>query len=138
MTMHPLGFVPTAELQARRAKRDDEVEDVRDLLLEHVDERAGTPEQRYAVAEAVAWACLGDDHLWQDLQLLRRSALSALLTHWFPTLAARNTADMKWKKFLYLQLCERAQIRACRAPSCGVCSDYAHCFGSEEAEALAA
>ncbi|GBE11207.1 nifQ [bacterium BMS3Abin12] len=50
----------------------------------------------------------------------------------FPELAARNDRNMKWKKFLYKQLCEREGIHACRAPSCQVCIDYAQCFGPEE------
>lgn len=132
MTVHPLRFVPTPELRARRARRDDEVDEVLALLLEHADDRAGTAEECRAVAHTVAWACLGDDHLWQDLQLPDRAALSALMTRWFPRLAAKNTHDMKWKRFLYKQLCDRAEVQACRAPSCGVCSDYGHCFGSEE------
>ena len=135
MTLHPLRFVPTAELLARRRRRDDEVDEVRALLLDHADPAAGPAEQRHAVAETVALACLGDDHLWQDLQLPHRAALSALMTRWFPGLAARNTGDMKWKRFLYKQLCDRAEVQACRAPSCGVCSDYTQCFGSEEAVA---
>lgn len=133
MTLPPLRFVPTPELLARRARRDDEVAEVRALLLDHADTSVGTAEERHAVAESVALACLGDDHLWQDLQLPHRAALSALMRCWFPSLTARNTHDMKWKRFLYKQLCDRAEVQACRAPSCGVCSDYSHCFGSEEA-----
>jgi len=77
-------------------------------------------------------ACLGSDHLWQDLGLWKRSELSALLNYNFPALAARNTKDMKWKKFLYKQLCEAEGLYLCRAPSCEVCADYNHCFGPEE------
>ncbi len=77
-------------------------------------------------------ACLGNDHLWQDLGLWQRSELSALLTHNFPALAERNSKDMKWKKFLYKQLCETEGLYLCRAPSCEVCSDYANCFGPED------
>jgi nitrogen fixation protein NifQ len=132
MTVHPLRFVPTAELLARRTRRDDEVVEVLALLLEHADESVGSAEERHAVAETVALACLGDNHLWQDLQFPNRAALSALMLRWFPRLTAKNVGDMKWKRFLYKQLCERAEVQACRAPSCGVCSDYAHCFGSEE------
>jgi nitrogen fixation protein NifQ len=58
--------------------------------------------------------------------------LSELMHGRFTSLAERNTQDMKWKKFLYKQLCERAEIRVCKAPSCGVCTDYAKCFGPEE------
>lgn len=76
--------------------------------------------------------CLGDDHLWHDLGLWSRSQLTALLNYNFPELAARNTQDMKWKKFLYKQLCEAEGLYLCRAPSCHVCVDYSKCYGSEE------
>lgn len=76
--------------------------------------------------------CLGDDHLWHDLGLWSRSQLSALLNYNFPELAARNTQDMKWKKFIYKQLCEAEGLYLCRAPSCNVCVDYVQCYGSEE------
>jgi nitrogen fixation protein NifQ len=133
MTVHLLHFVPTGDLLARRTRRDDEVDEVRALLLDHADDRAGTTDECHAVAETVALACLGDNHLWEDLQLPNRAALTALMARWFPRLAAKNTGDMKWKRFLYRQLCDRAEVQACRAPSCGVCSDYGHCFGPEEA-----
>ena len=77
-------------------------------------------------------ACLGSDHLWQDLGLWSRKELSAMLGHNFPELAARNAKDMKWKKFLYKQLCEAEGLYVCRAPSCEVCLDYRNCFGAEE------
>lgn len=77
--------------------------------------------------------CLGNDHLWHDLGLWSRSQLTALLHYNFPELAARNTHDMKWKKFLYKQLCEEEGLYLCRAPSCQVCVDYGQCYGSEEA-----
>lgn len=75
--------------------------------------------------------CLGDDHLWHDLGLWSRTQLTELLHYNFPNLAARNTQDMKWKKFLYKQLCEAEGLYLCRAPSCQVCSDYAKCYGAE-------
>lgn len=116
---------------ARRTTRDDEVQDVRQLLLDHADPLAGTPAEIAHMADIVAVACLGDNHLWQDLQLASRTELSALMKHWFPSLVARNSGDMKWKKFLYKQLCEREEIFICKAPSCAVCSDHAVCFGPE-------
>lgn len=76
--------------------------------------------------------CLGDDHLWHDLGLWSRPQLTALLNYNFPELAARNTQDMKWKKFLYKQLCEAEGLYLCRAPSCNVCADYGKCYGSED------
>jgi nitrogen fixation protein NifQ len=89
------------------------------------------PESEWLIALIVA-ACLGSDHLWQDLGLFSRGELSALLQHNFPEMAAKNNKDMKWKKFIYKQLCEEEGLYVCRAPSCEVCQDYQVCFGKEE------
>ena len=35
--------------------------------------------------------------------------------HNFPQLARRNTQDMRWKKFLYKQLCEQDGGYVCRS-----------------------
>jgi nitrogen fixation protein NifQ len=75
---------------------------------------------------------MGNDHLWQDLGLWSRDYLGLLMTQSFPALAAKNEHDMKWKKFLYKQLCEQAGINTCRSPSCEYCTDYLNCFGPEE------
>ncbi|MES9842985.1 MAG: nitrogen fixation protein NifQ, partial [Candidatus Thiodiazotropha endolucinida] len=83
------------------------------------------------MTDIVIAGCLGSDHLWQDLGLWERSDLSRLMLENFRPLAIRNTQDMKWKKFLYKQLCETEGIYTCRAPSCEVCADYAACFGPE-------
>ncbi len=97
--------------------------------------------RRYASAESeltewlismIVTACLGSDHLWQDLGLWSRRDLSALLARHFPLLQELNRKDMKWKKFLYKQLCEAEGLYVCRAPSCDVCQDYRNCFGAEE------
>jgi nitrogen fixation protein NifQ len=110
-------------------ERELEYEDVRALILEH---RANLDVSEIWMAEIVTTACMASDHLWQDLGLWSRKYLTQLMTQNFPTLAAKNDKDMKWKKFLYKQLCEREEIRVCRAPSCEVCADYAKCFGPEE------
>lgn len=62
------------------------------------------------LAHAVAAACFGERHLWQDLGLSGRLEVSRLLSLCFPTLAARNTQDLKWKRFLFLTLGERLGI----------------------------
>jgi len=84
------------------------------------------------IAGILIAGCLGSDHLWQDLGLWNRSDLSGLIGYNFPELAAKNTRDMKWKKFIYKQLCEAEGVYVCRAPSCDVCIDHAGCFGPEE------
>ena len=102
--------------------------------LESLLKQAGKPdipEIDWIIAIIVA-GCLGNDHLWQDLGLWSRSQLSAMLQYNFPELAAKNTKDMKWKKFLYKQLCEAEGLYLCRVPSCELCIDYSKCYGSEE------
>ena len=109
--------------------RMEERQDLLDLLDEH---RAGHDESEFWMARIVAASCMGGNHLWQDLGLWNRGDLSRLINDNFPALAAKNVRDMKWKKFLYKQLCEREGVYVCRSPSCEVCADYANCYGSEE------
>lgn len=111
--------------------RDDEVDDLVALLLEHARPAAGSAQAARDLALTIALACLGRQHLWQDLGLASRAELSALMRHWFPALVDKNRHDMKWKKFLYKQLCERADLYICRAPTCAECSDHVLCFGPE-------
>ncbi len=108
----------------------DEFDDLVELLLDH-----GCDDSRetHDWAVFIATACMGDNHLWQDMGLSSRAVLSELMQARFPALSAKNTGDMKWKKFFYKQLCERADIFICKSPSCGVCVDYSKCFGPEDA-----
>jgi nitrogen fixation protein NifQ len=133
-TVSPVPALPAAEpvalARARHGARGDEVVDLVALLLDHA--AAGADRELRELAERVAVGCLGDNHLWQDLQLPSRRELSALFDCWFPALAAKNRGDMKWKKFLYKQLCEREELFVCKAPSCAVCIDRPQCFGSED------
>ncbi len=126
--------LPGAELVIRYSKKSPdpralEHDDVLELLLEH---RANTDVSEQWMAEIVTTACMANDHLWQDLGLWSRDYLSRLMNENFPTLAARNVNNMKWKKFLYKQLCEKEEIKVCRAPSCELCADYVKCFGPED------
>lgn len=109
--------------------RDDERDDVFKLLYGN---RLELHESEVWMARIVASACQGQDHLWQDMGLWSRKQLSELLLRNFPDLAGRNVNNMKWKKFLYKQLCNAEGIYTCRAPSCEVCTDYDNCFGAEE------
>jgi len=84
------------------------------------------------MAQVLAAGCAGADHLWQDLGLPSRTELSQLIALNFPKLAEANNRDMKWKKFLYRELCQLEGIYVCRSPSCEVCHDYAVCFGPED------
>jgi nitrogen fixation protein NifQ len=110
------------------ALSEQEYGDLLALLREY---RRDDSEENAWVAQAMASACAGDNHLWQDMGLPNRKVLSQLIRRYFPVLFYKNHGNMKWKKFFYKQLCDRAEVPVCKAPSCGVCTDYSNCFGSE-------
>jgi len=118
-------------IEPRMRSRSDEVDDLMGLLLGHADRSAGPKAELYHTAWLIACASLGDQHLWQDLGLPSREALSQLIGRWFPSLAARNVNHMKWKKFFYRELCQREEVLICKSPTCASCSDYPLCFGAE-------
>ena len=130
MMNHHFPGAPYEDVEAGNAppaERGDEIEEIHQLLLMN---RANQSDSEVWVAMVVAIGCMGSDHLWQDLGLWSRSDLTELMHRNFPTL--RNDKNMKWKKFLYKQLCETEGIYTCRSPSCEVCADYANCFGPED------
>jgi nitrogen fixation protein NifQ len=105
-----------------------EFDDLLALLRQH---RRDDSEETGWLAHTIASACAGENHLWEDMGMPNRNALSQLLKTYFPTLYFKNTGNLRWKKFFYKLLCDQAQARLCKAPSCGVCCDYAQCFGPE-------
>jgi nitrogen fixation protein NifQ len=125
----PLRGIAGAALSGDSDGRGDERDELVRLMLMH---RAGEDPSEVWMAQVVAVGCMAADHLWQDLGLPARGELTALMRRNFPALAARNLKDMKWKRFLYKQLCEAEGIYACRAPSCQVCADYHACFEPED------
>ncbi|MEW5770293.1 MAG: nitrogen fixation protein NifQ [Pseudomonadota bacterium] len=130
MSRHFPAFGLPAQLAERHdlGERTVEWDDLHALLLQHCAQRDASEPW---VAAIVASACMGGDHLWQDLGLWSRADLTRLMAENFPMLHAANTHNMKWKKFLYKQLCNRAGVSACRSPTCEACADYAQCFGPE-------
>lgn len=127
-------FFPGCELSngeaapGLRPQGTDEFDDLVALLL---DSRAEPTEERAWLAFAMATAAMGENHLWQDMGLPSRDVLSALIAEHFPALYALNSANMKWKKFFYRRLCERAGVPICKSPHCAECCDYSVCFGPE-------
>lgn len=107
----------------------DEFDELLSFLLEF---RADDSRESLWLAHAIASCCMGEDHLWQDMGLPDRQALSNLIARYFPELSARNSKRMRWKKFFYKALCDRNGARVCRSPSCADCSEYSNCFGPEE------
>lgn len=123
-------YFPGAKLNLQGGPGEDiaELDDLLQLLLEY---RAGLRQSEVWLAHSVAYSCCGRNHLWQDLGLANRGELSTLMTVAFPTLAALNVGDMKWKKFIYRHYCSREGIYVCPAPSCSECADHAKCFAPE-------
>jgi nitrogen fixation protein NifQ len=122
---------PTRPLTAPRRTPADfsgmpEKDDLESFLLTHA--APGDRRERAWMARILVAGCLGRDHLWQDLGLGSRGDLTALINHNFPAIQRMNQHNMRWKKFLYKQLCEAEGIHVCRSPSCGECVDYADCF----------
>ena len=90
------------------------------------------------LAGLVARRAQRPNHLWQDLGLRNRGELSSLMKRYFGSLARRNRADMKWKKFFFRTICSAAEYSLCTAPSCSECTDFDNCFGEETGESFLA
>ncbi|WP_176046745.1 nitrogen fixation protein NifQ [Burkholderia sp. BCC1644] len=80
------------------------------------------------LASIIAHACLRPDHLWRDLGLDGRDAVSAMLDRYFPALAARNVTHLRWKKFLALEVAASLGVPPGPAPGCPGCEDFGFCF----------
>lgn len=104
---------------------DEEVEDLVALLSAHAS-YPGVLAQH--LARALAVACMGPNHLWEDLGLGSRDQLNALMQEHFTSLKTLNVQNMRWKKFLYRLLCEQADVLICKSPHCAQCEDQPKCF----------
>jgi len=120
-----------ASMQGPVSADDDEIIMVRDLLLA---QRSTEGDVGYWLAAMVARRAMEPNHLWEDLGLRDRPELSRLLTRHFAPLAARNTRNMRWKRFFYRMLCEDDGFVMCTTPVCTQCSDFDLCFGEESGE----
>lgn len=105
-----------------------EWEDIFELLLEA---RAGKSISEYWIAKIISVACMARAHLWEDLGLWSRPTLTKLIARNFPSLAEQNSKNMRWKKFLFKQLCDQNGRYVCRAPSCEECDESHICFSHE-------
>ena len=113
------------------AAEDDETAMVRDLLLA---QRSSEGDAGRFLATMIARRAMDPNHLWEDLGLRDRSELTRLLARHFGPLAARNTGNMRWKRFFYRALCESDGFVMCTTPVCTDCRDFELCFGDESGE----
>ncbi len=70
-------------------------------------------------------------HLWEDMGLPSRVALNEMIARVFPRLKAANSQNMRWKKFLYRQICSDQGFLLCLSPTCGECPERSDCFAPE-------
>jgi nitrogen fixation protein NifQ len=101
-----------------------------ELMVAHRSAEAD-PCRTLWLAHAIAAACHGERHLWQDLGLAGREEVTGLMDTYFGPLAARNTLDLKWKRFLFAELGTTLGKPGLRPPGCGKCDHLPICFPPE-------
>lgn len=97
------------------------------LLQTHANPSVNEDDTR-CIAAIIAHACLRPDHLWRDLGLSGRDDVTSMLERYFPTLVIRNTANLRWKKFLARELALARGMEPGPAPGCPGCEDFGYCF----------
>lgn len=103
------------------------------ILLSHVPKDKDGHEVRTSawLARTLAARAAHPGHLWTAMGLFERPELTAAIHRHLPSLAAANSQGMRWKRYLFKQVCDLGGGVMCKSPNCGVCSDYALCFESE-------
>jgi nitrogen fixation protein NifQ len=106
--------------------------DVLNILLSHIRE-TGTLEELMSrwLAHILAARAAQPGHLWVAMGLFERPQLTAAIRRQLPTLVEANNQGMRWKRFLFKQICELNGGMMCKSPNCGDCSDYARCFSPD-------
>lgn len=106
-------------------------EEVRSVLLSHVPRQvSGAPEPvPFLLAKILAARAAHPGHLWVSMGFFQRPELSAAIQRHLPGLFAANHLKMRWKRFLFKEVCTLNGGVLCKSPNCGDCSDYALCFG---------
>lgn len=109
-------------------------EEVLQILLGHVPrDAAGKPEpSSLHLTRMIAARTAHPGHLWVAMGLFERPQLSASIRRLLPSLAAANNKNMRWKRYLFKQVCELNGGVMCKSPNCGDCADYAICFPDDE------
>lgn len=108
--------------------RSAEQQDLMSLLSSYCSVSNAYTEQMSIVLSA---ACMGSQHLWKDLGMPERPLLTQLFGFFYPELRAMNNKNMRWKRFLYRQLCSSGGDYVCRAPSCETCTSFSECFADD-------
>ena len=109
-------------------------EEVLGILLEYVPTTLGQHDNLVSVylCHILAARAALPGHLWVAMGLFERPELTAAIRRHLPSLAEANSQNMRWKRYLFKQVCDRNGGTMCKSPNCGVCSDYATCFADED------
>jgi nitrogen fixation protein NifQ len=118
--------------ESPKAEVDEEELMLRDLLLRN---RTIASDINVWLAHIIARRLMEPSHLWEDLGLIARGDLTRLFNRHFPELAAKNTRNMRWKRFLYRSLCEAEGFSMCPSPTCDACTEFHICYGDAPGEA---
>ncbi len=127
-----------ASLQRREAEEvilPPEVNpDILGILLTHVpcDATGGRNRTAEWLARIIAARAAHPGHLWCAMGFFERPRLTAAIRRHLPTLAAANNQGMRWKRYLFKQVCDLNGGTMCKSPNCGDCSDYPLCFAPED------
>ncbi|AMV70491.1 hypothetical protein JCM30471_24840 [Desulfuromonas carbonis] len=126
------GVAPATLESGERGKRPPLVNaGVLAVLHSHLPAGGDDPAPRWLAAILAARAA-HPGHLWVAMGLFARPELSAAIRRHLPALTAANSRGMRWKRFLFRQVCDLKGGVMCKAPDCGLCSDYSLCFAPEE------
>lgn len=108
--------------------------DVLSILLSHVPADSGFHQVFVSLwlARILATRAALPGHLWVAMGLTERPQLTAAIRRHLPSLADANHQNMRWKRYLYKQVCDLNGGVMCKAPNCGICSDYGLCFVADE------
>ena len=114
--------------------RPDINKDILSILLAHVPTEPGTQDLSTSVwlCHSLAARACRPGHLWVAMGFFERPELTAAINRHLPSLAAANNRKMRWKRYLFKQVCDLNGGTMCKAPNCGVCSDYSICFTAED------
>ncbi|WP_322089495.1 nitrogen fixation protein NifQ [Burkholderia sp. BCC1999] len=124
---HTTALMPTVALALLPAAHAEFVATLHTRLMDDANP-AVARDDADCLASIIAHACLRPDHLWRDLGLDGRDAVSAMLERYFPALAARNVTHLRWKKFLAQEVAASLGVPPGPAPGCPGCEDFGFCF----------
>lgn len=125
--LEPLEAMPPPHYQALLDTAPDDFAALVELLRANQTPNAEARQADW-LARAIAAASFGGRHLWADLALSDRDEVSALMAHYFQPLFARNTRNIKWKRFIFAELGKRQGRDGLRPPGCSHCDQFQTCF----------